>query len=81
MSMSVRLMRPKKLCYLWFAGAAHRDSEGEIGELAIFGFNRNAIDVKKDQCCCSTSPFIPINEWKFITMWNRYAAAISKGNA
>jgi hypothetical protein len=63
MSMSVRLMRLKKLCDLWFAGAAHRDSEGEIGELAIFGFNRNAIDVKKDQCCCSTSPFIPINEW------------------
>ncbi len=63
MNMSVRLMRLKELCDLWFAGATHRDCEGEIGELAIFGFNRNAIDVKKDQCCCSTSPFVPLNEW------------------
>lgn len=62
MRMSVRLMRLKELCDLWFAGAAHRDSEGEIGELATFGFNRNAIDVKKDQCCCSTSPLVPVNE-------------------
>ena len=62
MSVSVRLMRLKELCDLSLAGAAHRDSEGEIGELTTFGFNRNAIDVKKDQCCCSTSPFVLINE-------------------